>query len=95
MEIKTIEEFIKDRYDLNSEQLERIKENMSKMPMIDFDNIPDLMESYTKYILDYASENVEVEINIIHDRQMCAVNLAGVEAYVPKGEFDKIKELIK
>lgn len=95
MEIKTIEEFIKDRYDLNSEQLEKIKENMSKMPMIDFDNIPDLMESYAKYILDYASENVEVEINIIHDKQMYAVNLAGIEAYVLKGEFNKIKELIK
>jgi hypothetical protein len=43
-----------------------------------------------KEILDYASENVEVHCN-----QLFGFMKDDLEIYVPKGEFDKIKELIK
>ena len=45
----TTEEFIKDRYDFNSEQLEEIRDRMSTLPRINFDNIPDLMVSFAQY----------------------------------------------
>ncbi len=48
--MKTPEEFIKDRYDWSYEDLERWSDNMKKLPMADFSNVIDLMESYSEHV---------------------------------------------
>ncbi len=47
--ILTAEEFIKERYDWSSSDLEKWIENLSKLPMADYSNVIDLMESFAKY----------------------------------------------
>ena len=44
-------EFIKDRYDFSNDDLDRLRDAMQSLPMIDFENIIDLMESYSEYKL--------------------------------------------
>jgi hypothetical protein len=46
--IQTAEEFIKDRYDWSSEDLERWVDNMSSLPMAMYDNVIDLMLEFAK-----------------------------------------------
>ena len=41
-------EFIKDRYDFSNDDLNRLSDAMADLPMIDFENIIDLMESYSE-----------------------------------------------
>ena len=42
-------DFIQDRYDMSYDDLERLTDAMSDLPMIDFDNIIDLMDSYAEH----------------------------------------------
>jgi len=57
------------------------------------------MKEYANQFIDYASENVEADYTVIgipDPNKSDALNFQeGIEVYIPKGEFDKIKELIK
>ena len=57
------------------------------------------MVEFAKQSIDYASENVEADYTVIgmpDPNKSDALNFQeSIEVYVPKGEFDKIKELIK
>ena len=85
MEIKTASEIYAKVY---SEALNSEKDSLKV--------IYKAMKEYAEQFIDYASENVEVDYNkltpvyykgnIVDD---------GVEVFIPKGEFEKIKELIK
>ena len=55
----TPEEFIQDRYDLNSEQLDDWRDQMRKLRGFDFENIIDLMESYS---VEFAKLHVEAAL---------------------------------
>ena len=54
------------------------------------------MKEYAIQFIDYASENVEVDYNkltpVFYKGNMVD---DGVEVFIPKGEFNKIKKLIK
>jgi len=52
--IQTAEEFIKDRYDWSSEDLERWVDNMSSLPMAMYDNVIDLMLEFAKLHVERA-----------------------------------------
>lgn len=45
----TAEEFIRERYDWSSEDLERWIDKMSQLPMADYNNVIDLMISFAQY----------------------------------------------
>ena len=65
----TPEEYIQNRYDLNSEQLDGWREQMVHLKGFNFDNIPDLMDAYANYkskyyvqqALEAAAEKAETE----------------------------------
>jgi Asp-tRNA(Asn)/Glu-tRNA(Gln) amidotransferase C subunit len=42
-------EFIKDRYDMSGYDLDLLRDAMTNLPMIDFENIIDLMEAYSEH----------------------------------------------
>jgi hypothetical protein len=42
-------DFIQDRYDMSYDDIERLTDSMAAMPMINFDNIIDLMESFVEH----------------------------------------------
>ena len=42
-------DFIQDRYDWSYRDVERLTDAMSDLPMIDFDNIIDLMDSFAEH----------------------------------------------
>ena len=42
-------DFIQDRYDWSYRDVERLSDAMSDLPMIDFDNIIDLMDSFAEH----------------------------------------------
>ena len=42
-------DFIQDRYDWSYRDVERLADAMSDLPMIDFDNIIDLMDSFAEH----------------------------------------------
>jgi hypothetical protein len=42
-------DFIQDRYDWSYRDVERLSDAMSDLPMIDFDNIIDLMDSFSEH----------------------------------------------
>lgn len=50
------EEFIQNRYDLNSEQLDDWRQQMKKLKGFDFENIVDLMESYSQYVIEKSND---------------------------------------
>lgn len=52
-------DFIQDRYDWSYRDVERLTDAMSDLPMIDFDNITDLMESYAEHI--QSEKNAELK----------------------------------
>lgn len=42
-------DFLQDRYDMSYDDVERLSDSMSDLPMIDFDNIIDLMDSFAEH----------------------------------------------
>ena len=76
--IPTAEEFIQDRYDLNSEQLDDWRDQMKKMRGFDFDNIIDLMDSYAievaKFHVEAALKAASEKAKIINDPTCYAGN---------------------
>lgn len=60
--MKTAEDFIKEYWDVDSNFIEKVRENMSTMPGIDFDNIPDLMLAYAKEAIK--ADRIELLKNI-------------------------------
>jgi uncharacterized protein YecA (UPF0149 family) len=52
-------EFIKDRYDWSYDDLDRLRDAMADLPMIDFENIIDLMESYSEHKLEKKEKELE------------------------------------
>lgn len=86
MEIKTAEEMFKESTLFMSDF---ISDNLKK-------RIVTVMQEYAKQFLDYASENVEADYNIIDTNLLSYEDLSpNLEVYIKQGEFDKIKELIK
>lgn len=82
MEIKTASEFYAKVY---SEALGREKDSLS--------TIYKAMKEYAEQFIDYASENVEADYTIRDNfDRMTGEN---IEVYIPKGEFEDIKKLIK
>lgn len=82
MEIKTAQEILKEWqfYQHTHDNSDMIK----------------AMREYATQFIDYASENVEADYEVISSNEMFKADVNGcLEVYIPKGEFDKIKELIK
>ena len=55
-------DFIQDRYDWSYRDVERLSDAMSDLPMIDFDNIIDLMESYAEHQVAEKITDMQKEI---------------------------------
>lgn len=85
MEIKTIEEILKTKPTYHN--------------MYEESDVIEMLKYQAEQFLDYASENVEVDYNIIKHN----LTIEGdtyiipdtVEVYIKQGEFNKIKRLIK
>lgn len=59
------------------------------------DIVKDLVKSYTKQMIDYIADNIEIDYDY-HGHKAGEIDLANnLDVYVCKGEFEKIKELIK
>ena len=66
----------------------------------DYSQIENMLRIQAEQFIDYASKNVEADITIIGgsdltEKQIQTMFDENVEIYIPKGEFNKIKELIK
>lgn len=63
--ILTSEQFIEEYLDVDSDFIEKMREQMSNMSGFDFDNIPDLMVRFAQYHVRLA---VKEQIRIENDR---------------------------
>ena len=54
-------DFIQDRYDWSYRDVERLSDAMSDLPMMDFDNIIDLMDSFSEYMVAEKLANIQKE----------------------------------
>lgn len=61
--IPTAEEFIPQYLDVDYKFMKSIKNQMSKMRGFDFDNIPDLMVSFTKIHVEKALKEQKSKLN--------------------------------
>lgn len=87
MEIKTALEILAEVMNIHPEP---IKDDKGSISDATFKEIEKAMVEYATQFIDYASENVEV-----HSNQLSGFMKDDLEVYIPKGEFNKIKELIK
>lgn len=88
MEIRTALEIIAEVMNIH---LDPIKDDKSSISDATFEEIKKAINIARQEILDYASENVEADYTTVFD----GIDRDSIEMYIPKGEFDKIKELIK
>ena len=56
-------DFIQDRYDWSYRDVERLTDAMSDLPMMDFDNIIDLMDSFSEYMVAEKLVDMQKEID--------------------------------
>jgi hypothetical protein len=71
MEITTVpiaEEFIQEYWDVSETFMERVRDQMSRMSGVDFNNIPDLMvafaKAHVKAALKAAAEEAQCEVDM-------------------------------
>lgn len=46
-------------------------------------------------LIDYISDNIDADFEIIRNKQLGAINLDSIEVYCPKSQFEEFKKLIK
>lgn len=99
MKLKTIEQIFKEslvragRTDYFYPNQKDINEDITVNKKFVINNFA---KHLIEYVLNYASENVEIYTDYHGKNFEDYCNVMDVtEVYVPKGEFDKIKELIK
>lgn len=63
---------------------EHFEDRFSNYPNIHFEKVLKLMKLVREKTLIEVADKAEADVNILHNLQSCAVNLAGIEVYVLK-----------